>query len=64
MKSTEIKELTDKEIKEKLVAEKEALVRMKLNHTISPIEQPHKISESRKNIARLKTELRQRVLNK
>jgi large subunit ribosomal protein L29 len=64
MKSTEIKELTDKEIKEKLVAEKEALVRMKLNHTISPIEQPHKISESRKNIAQLKTELRQRVLNK
>lgn len=62
MKSAEIKELTDKEIKEKLVAEKEALVRVKLEHAISQVEQPHKISESRKTIARLKTELRQRVL--
>lgn len=62
MKSAEIRELTEKEIIERLAAEQEALVRMKLNHAVSQIEQPHQIKEARKTVARLKTELRQRVL--
>lgn len=64
MKTSEIKELTVAEIQERLVSEKEQLVRMKLNHSISPLDNPLQIREARKTIARLNTELRQRELNK
>ena len=63
MKISEIKELTKKEIVEKLQVEKENLVRLKLNHAVSPLDNPMKISDSKKNIARLKTILRERELN-
>lgn len=62
MKNSEIKELTTLEIVEKLDAEKSALTRFKLNHAISPLENPLQIKVSRRNIARLMTELRQRNL--
>jgi large subunit ribosomal protein L29 len=63
MKTNEIKELTTKEIQERLDLEKETLLRLKLNHTISPLDNPSQIKEARKTIARLSTELRQRELN-
>jgi large subunit ribosomal protein L29 len=59
MKTSEIKELTKKEIVEKLQVEKENLVRLKLNHAVSPLDNPMKIQVSKKNIARLKTVLRE-----
>ena len=55
MKTSEIKELTSKEIKERLQTEQENLVRLKLNHSVSPLDNPMKIRESRRNIARMKT---------
>lgn len=64
MKTSEIKELTTAEIQERLATEKEQLVRMKLNHSISPLDNPLQIREARKTIARLNTELRQRELTK
>lgn len=64
MKTREIKELTTAEISERLVAERESLVRMKLNHAISPLDNPCLIKETRRTIARLETELHQRDLNK
>ncbi|MDD3405037.1 MAG: 50S ribosomal protein L29 [Sphingobacteriia bacterium] len=63
MKTREIKELTTNEIQERLDAEKERLVRIRLNHSISPLDNPAQIRESRKIIARLATELRQREIN-
>ena len=60
MKATEIKELKTKEIQERLDAEKENLIRLKLNHTISPLDNPMQIKEIRRLIARLSTELCQR----
>ncbi len=60
MKAREFKELTTKEIQERLDAEKENLLRLKLNHTISPLDNPSQIKEARKTIARLQTELCQR----
>ena len=63
MKTSEIKELTSKEIVERLQVEKESLVRLKLNHAVSPLENPNKIRESKQSIARLKTILRERELN-
>lgn len=63
MKTSEIKELTTKEIQERIDVERERLTRMKLNHAISPLENPLQIKEIRRNIARLATELRQREIN-
>ncbi len=57
MKMAEIKELTTQELKERLVSEEEALVRLKLNHAVSPLENPSQIKAIRKNIARINTEL-------
>jgi large subunit ribosomal protein L29 len=33
-----------------------------MNHAVSPLENPHKITDYRKTIARLKTEIRDRQL--
>ena len=63
MKSSEIKELSNQELLERIDNEKTAIVRMKLNHAISPLENPQKIKESRKTIARLMTEKRKREIN-
>jgi large subunit ribosomal protein L29 len=63
MKTSEIKELTTKEIVEKIQVEKENLVRLRLNHAVSPLDNPLKIKESKRNIARLKTILHQRELS-
>lgn len=62
MKTSEIKELTVKEIVEKLQVEKENLVRLKLNHAVSPLDNPMKIQVSKRDIARLQTVLREREL--
>ena len=63
MKTREIKELTTAEIQDRLVAEKENLTKMTLNHAISPLDNPALIRETRRTIDRLATELRQRELN-
>lgn len=63
MKQKVIRELSTTEVKERLVEEQQQLVKLKLNHAVSPIENPQKIKEQRKTIARLMTELRQREMN-
>ncbi len=63
MKPTEIRELSTREIEERIDTEKNMLTRLKLGHNISPLDNPMKIKESRKDIARLRTELRKRQLN-
>jgi large subunit ribosomal protein L29 len=63
MKISEIKEMTTKEIVEKIQLEKENLVRLRMNHAVSPLDNPMKLKEARKNIARLKTVFRQRELS-
>lgn len=63
MKSSEIKEMSPQEIEERIDTLGQELVRMKLNHTISPLENPMKIRQARKDIARMKTILRQKQLN-
>lgn len=62
MKISEVRELTDKELVDRLAAERETLVRMKINHSISPLDNPGEIRETRKTVARLYTELRSREL--
>ena len=64
MKIKEIKELETKDLVEKVEAEVVKYNQMKLNHAISPLENPSEINATRRDIARMKTELRQRELNK
>ncbi len=64
MKTSEIKELETKELAERIEAEVAKYEQMKFNHTVSPLENPSQIKAARRDIARLKTELRQRELNK
>ena len=64
MKIKEINELDAKALAEKLEAEVAKLDQLKLTHTISPLENPSQIKAVRPDIARLKTVLRQRELNK
>jgi len=62
MNSSEIKELTLQELQERLESEETLMVRMKMNHAVSPLDNPNKIVETRRNIARLKTEVRSRQI--
>jgi len=64
MKTKEVIELSDKELVERIAAEKANLSKMKLNHAISPLDKPSQICDSRKTVARLLTELRKREINK
>jgi len=62
MKQRVVAELSTPELKERLVEEQLQLSKLTLNHAISPIENPNKIKEQRKIIARLKTEIRKREI--
>ena len=64
MKIKEVNELETKELVEKLENAQGALATMKLNHNISPLENPSQIKAARRDIARMKTVLRSRELNK
>jgi len=60
MKMSEIKEFSTKELEERIEVEKNTLVRMRLNHAVSPLDNPMKLKFARKNIARMMTELNKR----
>lgn len=60
MKAKEIRELTTEEINARLKDEKDQLLRIQLNHAVSSVENPEKIRDARKTVARLKTILTQR----
>lgn len=62
MKAKEIRDLTTPEIEARLEAEKESLLRLRLNHAVSAIESPSEIKRLRRTIARLNTILRQREM--
>ena len=64
MKVKEINELETKDLNEKLEQAEAQLRQMKLNHQISPLEDSSKLKVMRRDIARMKTVLRQRELNK
>ena len=64
MKIAEIRELSTAELKERVEAEVTRYAQMKLNHAISPLENPEQLKKLRRDIARIKGELRSRELNK
>ena len=64
MKIAEIKNIETKELVEKLENAVDALNKKKFNHNVTPLVNPSEIKVARRDIARMKTELRQRELNK
>jgi large subunit ribosomal protein L29 len=62
MKYKDIQELTTKELKDLLADENISLTKTKVAHTVSPVDNPSKIKESKKTIAKIKTELKKRQI--
>ncbi|SOE23265.1 LSU ribosomal protein L29P [Spirosomataceae bacterium TFI 002] len=57
MKKVDLKGLSLEQLQQQIAEEKDRLQKMKFAHAITPIENPKRISETRKVIARLSTEL-------
>ena len=55
MKASDIREMSIADLRERIELEKANLDNMKINHTISPLEDTSKISKTRKDIARMMT---------
>ena len=60
MKASEVREMSIADLRERIEAEKANLDSMKVNHTISPLEDTSKIAKARRDIARMMTILAQK----
>lgn len=63
MKAKEVREMTDKELLERIETETARLDTLKLQHSISPLDNPTQIKDVRRLIARMKTVVRERNMN-
>ena len=61
MKQSIVRELTTEEVKARIKEEADNLQKHKMQHAVSPMDNPMKIRSTRKLIARLKTELNKRM---
>ena len=64
MKAEEIKKLSNEEITSKIKADKEELFNLRFQLANGQLEKPSRLKDLRREVARLKTELRERELNK
>ena len=62
MKPSVVIEMSTEEIKERIGSETTMLTKLKMNHSVSPLENPLKIRYMRRTIARMLTELHKREL--
>lgn len=62
MKKEAINELSTADLMERIEERRLEYVKMKLNHAVSPLDNPHKLGACRKEIARMMTELRKREM--
>ena len=60
MKAQVLTDMPENELNDLLVTEKDRLVKMKMSHAVSPLENPLQIRFTRKTIARVMTELSKR----
>lgn len=61
MKKKEIKDLSVTDLQARLKEEQDALLKMKVSHAVSPVDNPMKIRTTRRTIARIQTELRNKL---
>ena len=59
MKSSEIRKMSEAELNEKLVSLKKALFFLRMQHTTNQLDNPLKIAEDKRDIARVKTIIRE-----
>ena len=64
MKTKEIRELTTEEINKKIALDKEELLKLRMKQATGSLENPARIRELRKEVARFKTIIRERELEK
>ena len=64
MKQTEINELSVEELNEKLTAFQKSYETARATHALSPLENPISLREQRRTIARIKTALTKRTIEK
>ena len=64
MTNKEIRELTTEELNKKIEEYKEELFNLRFSQATGNLEKPSRINELRKLVARMKTILRERELNK
>ncbi len=57
MKTSEIREMSVKDLRDRVATEKANLVQLTMNHAISPMEDTSKIKKAKKDIARMLTVL-------
>jgi large subunit ribosomal protein L29 len=62
MKQEDIKQLSATDLIDRIKEQKTSLSKLKLNHSVSPIENPASITANRKTVARLQTEARARQI--
>jgi large subunit ribosomal protein L29 len=64
MKKEELKGLSVEQLTERLAAERSTARNLRFAHAISPLENPMRIRHSRRTVAQLMTELRNREVSK
>ena len=62
MKITEIREKTTEELNAELREKKDALLHLRFQHAINQLDNPQKIVETKKDIARIMTIIREKEL--
>ena len=60
MKAEELRKLSEEELKKKLMELKEELFRLRFQHQINQLDNPNKIPETKRNIARVMTVLNEK----
>ena len=62
MKATEVRKMSTQELNTKLAELKKDLFMLRLQHAVNQLDNPIKIAEVRKDIARVKTILREKEI--
>jgi len=63
MKASELKQMSTDELKEAILSAEASLKSLRFSHAVAPVENPMRIKSSRKDIARMKTELHTRTIS-
>ncbi len=63
MTKEEIKQTPTKDLRDRLAQMEKDYLQLKINHSVSPLDNPAKITADRREIARVKTEIRWREIN-
>ena len=63
MKKEAIREMSTDDLRERLQQMEKDYLQLRINHSVTPLDNPAQITADRRMIARVKTELRRRELN-